>query len=114
MPHVTCDPLPVSPGNTSSWDRLSDLPLTDPSFSQPGRIDIILGVGIFLNILLQGQRVGPRGSPRTLNTEFGWVLAGETKASNYNVTHYVVTISRVMICFRCFGKSKSISLVTLS
>ena len=83
----------VSPVNTSGWDHLSDLPLADPSFGQPGRIDILLGVDIFVNILLQGRRVGPHGSPSALNTEFGWVLAGGTKASNYNVAHHVVTVS---------------------
>ena len=91
MPRVTCN-LPVSPVNTSSSDHLSDLPLADPCFSQPERIDILLGVDIFVNILLQGRQVGPHGSPSALNTEFGWVLAGGTKASNYNVTHHVVIV----------------------
>ena len=92
MPRVTCD-LPVSPVNTSGWEHLSDLPLADTSFDQPGRIDILLGVVIFVNILLQGRRVGPYGSPSALNTEFSWVLAGGTKTSNYNVAHHVVTVS---------------------
>ena len=92
MPRVTCD-LPASPVNTSGWEHLSDLPLADPSFDQPWRIDIFLGVDIFVNILLQGRQVGPHGSPSALNAEFGWVLAGGTKASNYNVAHHVVTVS---------------------
>ena len=91
MPRVTCN-LPVSPVNTSSWDHLSDLPLVDPSFSQPERIDILLGVDIFVNILLQGRQVGLHGSPSALNTEFGWVFPGGTKASNCNVPHHVVTV----------------------
>ena len=92
MPRVTCH-LPVSPVNTSGWYHLSDLPLANPSFSQPGRIDILLGVDIFVDILLPGWRVGPHGSPSALNTEFGWVLAEGTKASNCNVTQNVVSVS---------------------
>ena len=75
MPHVTCD-LPVSPVNDSGWDHLLDLSLADPSFGQPGRVDVLLGVDIFVNVLLQGWRIGPPGLPIALNIEFGCVLAG--------------------------------------
>ena len=33
-----------------SWNHISDVPLADPRFGQPGRIDILLGVDI--NFLL--------------------------------------------------------------
>ena len=92
MPRVTCD-LPVSPVNNNGWDHLSDLSLADTSFSQPGRIDVLLGVDIFVNVLLQGRRIGPPGAPVALNTEFGWVLAGGNELSNHNVVHHVVTVS---------------------
>ena len=74
MPRVICD-LPVSPVNDNGWDHLSDLSLANPTFGQPGRVDVLLGVDIFVNVLLQGRRIGPRGAPIALNTEFGWVLA---------------------------------------
>ena len=54
---------------------------------------ILLDVDIYVNILLQGWRVGPHGSPSALNTEFGWLLAGGTKTLNHNVAHHVVNIS---------------------
>ena len=66
MPHVTCD-LPVSPVNSNGWDHFSDLTLADPSFGKPGRIDILLGADIFVNVLLQGQWIGSPGSPVALN-----------------------------------------------
>ena len=92
MPRVTCD-LPVSPVKDNGWDHLSDLSLADTSFSQPGRIDVLLGMDIFVNVLLQGRRIGPPGAPVALNTEFGWVLAGGNELSNHNEVHHIVTVS---------------------
>ena len=79
LPKITCD-LPVSPVPfDSSWSHISDLILADPAFGLPGRIDILLGVDIFVNALMQGRRIGPPGAPVALETEFGWVLSGATK-----------------------------------
>ena len=76
VPIVTCD-LPVSPVPfQSTWKHVSDLPLADPTFGQPGRIDILLGVDIFLQVLRQGRRNGPAGVPMAIQTDFGWFLAG--------------------------------------
>ena len=51
MPRVTCD-LPLQPILFKpEWTHLSDLSLADPNFGQPGRIDILLGVDIFTQIL---------------------------------------------------------------
>lgn len=78
VPKVTCD-LPVHPVPFDlSWKHISDLPLADPSFGQPGRIDILLGVDVFVDVLLHGRRTGPPGTPAALETEFGWVLSGST------------------------------------
>ncbi len=55
---------------------MESLKLADPEYNKPGRIDILLGVEVFLEVLRQGQRCGPSNSPTVINTEFGWVLAG--------------------------------------
>ena len=79
VPRVTCD-LPVYPVPFDlTWKHISDVPLADPGFGQPGRNDILLGVDIFVDVLLHGWRTGPPGSPVALETEFGWVLSGSTK-----------------------------------
>ena len=72
LPKVTCD-LPVSlvPFD-SSWSHISDLPLGDPAFGLPGRIDLLLGVDVFVSVLRQGRRKGPPGAPIALETEFGY------------------------------------------
>ena len=78
IPRVSCDlptsPIPLDP----KWNHLHDLTLADPSFGQPGRIDLLLGVDVFVDILRDGRRKGPPGSPTAFETDFGWVLGGST------------------------------------
>ena len=78
VPRVTCD-LPVQPVPfSSSWTHLDGLPLADPDFGCPGRVDLLLGVDIFTAALLHGRRTGSPGTPAAFETVFGWVLAGST------------------------------------
>ena len=60
------------------WKHLEGLTLADPEYDKPGGIDILLGVGIFIEVIRHGRRSGPPNSPAALNTAFGWVLAGST------------------------------------
>ena len=77
-PRVTSD-LPTTPVSFSSkWRHLSGLQLADPNFGRPGRIDVLLGVDIYADALLQGRRSGPPGTPTAFETTFGWVLVGKT------------------------------------
>ena len=98
VPQVTCD-LPTHPikYDSSKWTHLSDISLADPDFDTPGRIDILLGVEVFVEALLHDRRIGPVGSPTAFETEFGWVLAGRTDSSlssiNYVTSHHVALLS---------------------
>ena len=75
--------LPLQPTPVDQkWKHLSGLQLADPSFGQPGRIDLLLGVEVFAEVLLHGRRCGGPGSPVALETQFGWVLAGSTSSSS--------------------------------
>ena len=88
VPRVTCDlPLQPVPFNTE-WSHLTNLNLADPDFGQPGRIDILLGVDVFAEVVRQGRRMGLPGSPSAFETDFGWVLAGET---NISISHLAIT-----------------------
>ena len=90
IPRVTCD-LPVHPiPFNEKWTHLNDLQIADPEFNTPGRIDVLLGVDVFVNVLLNGRRVGPSGSPIALETELGWVLAG--KMENHSPSDPVVAL----------------------
>ena len=78
IPRVTCD-LPCQPVPfKTEWSHLADLALADPDFGQPGKIDLLLGVEVFSEVMRQGRRSGMPGSPSAFETDFGWVLAGET------------------------------------
>lgn len=67
-------PMAVTP--EQNWKHLEGLTLADPEYNRPGKIDILLGVGVFVNVICHGQRSGSHNLPTALNTEFGWVLAG--------------------------------------
>ena len=76
VPRVTSD-LPLVPiPHDKGWQHLSALPLADPQYGQPGRIDILLGIDIYVQVMHHGRREGPPGSPSAFETELGWVLAG--------------------------------------
>ena len=89
VPRVTCD-LPLCPIPFSlKWNHLSDVTLADPDFGRPGRVDLLLGVEVFAEVMLHGRRMGPPGSPIAFETKFGWVHAGNTDACA--PAHHVVT-----------------------
>lgn len=60
------------------WQHLTGLTLADPKFGRPGRIDLLLGVDVFADVMRHGQWTGAPGSPSAFETNFGWVLAGRT------------------------------------
>jgi len=64
------------------WKHLSDLPLADPGFNQPGRIDILLGADVYVDVLRHGRRTGPPGSPTAFETDLGWVICGNTGSTS--------------------------------
>ena len=52
VPRVTCD-LPLRPVTFDpSWTHLDDLPLADPDFGRPGKIDLLLGIDVFIETIL--------------------------------------------------------------
>ena len=97
VPKVTCD-LPVHPVPFDlKWEHLSGLSLADPTFGQPGRVDVLLGVDVFAEVLHQGRRTGPPTSPVAFETEFGWVLSGQADPSSsieHVTTHHASVESK--------------------
>ncbi len=86
VPRVTCE-LPVHHiHRKSSWNHLNGITLADPDFAYPGRIDILLGIDVFVDVLWQGRRMGPSGSPVAFETAFGWVLAGRADSHDLSAT----------------------------
>ena len=48
----------------------------------PGRIDLLLGVETFVEVMGHGRQTGAPGSPIAFETHLGWVLAGGTAPPN--------------------------------
>ena len=77
VPKVTCH-LPLHPIiHKSSWTHLEGITLADPDFNRPGRVDILLGVDIYIEALLHGRRAGRPNSPVAFETTFGWDTSRE-------------------------------------
>ena len=90
FPCVISD-LPVSPVPfDSKWTHFSDLQFADPEFGIPRRVEILLGIDVFNDVLLHGRRKGPPGSPIAMKTLFGWVLCGNTESTASTTTSVTV------------------------
>ncbi|XP_058446157.1 uncharacterized protein LOC131427192 [Malaya genurostris] len=69
--------LPQQKIDTSRLKCLESLQLADPGFSKPSKIDLILGVDVFLSILGDKKVKDEHGLPVALNSAFGWIVAGQ-------------------------------------
>ena len=78
VPQITGNQPVCAISPNMSWKHIEGLTLADPEYHKPGRIDILLGVEVFVEVIRHGRRSGPQYTPTALNTEFGWVLAGNT------------------------------------
>lgn len=74
------------------WDHISDLMLADPKFGQPGKIDMLLSAGIYAEILMDGFRRGPTGTPIAQKTKLGWILSGQTGQNTNHQDRHVLTM----------------------
>ncbi|XP_075148904.1 uncharacterized protein LOC142222573 [Haematobia irritans] len=71
--------------NVSSWKIPQNVKLADPNFWQRGRMDILIGAGLFFELMCVGQiRLG-NSLPVLQKTHFGWVVSGGvTNSSKYS------------------------------
>ncbi|XP_055590386.1 uncharacterized protein LOC129742509 [Uranotaenia lowii] len=77
--------------NLSFLGKLNDL--ADPSFSQPSKIDIVLGTDVFLALLESGQVKDESGQTVAQKTIFGWIVAGRyDQAEIITSSHAIVNL----------------------
>lgn len=70
------DRLPTSSIDLDDWNLPDNVTLSDPSFFEPGDIDILLGAGVFWEVLCNGK-ISLRDSHVILqNTSLGWIVSG--------------------------------------
>lgn len=77
--------LPSEKIKVDHWPHLNYLQLADPTYNEPGKIDLLLGADVFAKIICNGLRQGPEGTPIAQQTQFGWILSGEISTNNRNV-----------------------------
>ncbi|XP_070144903.1 uncharacterized protein [Drosophila kikkawai] len=68
--------------SSSIWNKISRLPLADPTFGAPGKIDVILGADQLWNIYTGHRREFGIEYPIALHTNFGWVITGSYSDCN--------------------------------
>ncbi|XP_053960635.1 uncharacterized protein LOC128864899 [Anastrepha ludens] len=73
LPKITSD-LPTQPLKVSAWPHIQNLFLADQHFMKPGRIDILVGMDVMVQLLCSEIRKGPPGTPVAQRTVFGWTL----------------------------------------
>ena len=81
-----------------SWKHLEGLALVDRDYDKPGKIDILLGVWVFVEVIRHGRWTGPHNTPTALNTDLGWVLVGSTCAQTDSMlvsTHLISVVTGV-------------------
>lgn len=98
LPSITqC--LPHRMFHPNTWTHLQHLPLADPTFAQPGKIDLLLGAKIFKRIILPGLQ---KGSPDELiaqQTTLGWIITGDdSSCSKTDITQFRSSVRAFHSC----------------
>ena len=75
VPKITGN-LPYTNINVVKWNIPKELQLADPSFNKAQKVEILLGAGIFLELLKDGKLILDEGLPILQNTKLGWIVAG--------------------------------------
>lgn len=82
-----------------NWKHINDLVLADPHYQQSEKFDVLLGADVYADILLDGFRRGPIGSPIAQKTKLGWILSGHLdQQQSSEVQHVHHNIISMMNC----------------
>ncbi|XP_049867240.1 uncharacterized protein LOC126367655 [Pectinophora gossypiella] len=68
--------LPCKKITPMKWSHLDGLNLADPEYFTPGKIDMLLGIDVYTEILKNNLIKGPPGTPCAQETSLGWILFG--------------------------------------
>ncbi|XP_052741850.1 uncharacterized protein LOC128198806 [Bicyclus anynana] len=70
--------LPDAKVNLSALESLiKNIPLADDSFSEPGCVDLLIGVKLYCDILLFNKITAENSSPSAIETSLGYVIMGD-------------------------------------
>jgi hypothetical protein len=68
--------IPIREVNTESIKIPNNIILADKSYNKPQRIDMLMGVELFFDLLDQGQIKLNENGPTLKETKLGWIVAG--------------------------------------
>ncbi|XP_058817221.1 uncharacterized protein LOC131680524 [Topomyia yanbarensis] len=85
--------LPCKPANIDDWPIPGSVHLADPLFHRPGKVEVLLGIELFFQLLEPGKiNLSIDDSLPTLqNTKLGWVIAGRYHEPKYDNESYTST-----------------------
>lgn len=78
--------LPQIKINKKFFNLPEDHKLADLAFDRPGKIDMLIGAGLFWNLLCVGQIKTARGSSTWQKTQLGWIIESELIDSKTRLT----------------------------
>ncbi|XP_041448590.1 uncharacterized protein LOC121404070 [Drosophila obscura] len=78
--------------STANWPIPLNIQFADPSFHKPQRIDLLIGAGLFFELLCVGQIQLAPELPLLQKTQLGWVLSGGGH-STFNNSSFIATQS---------------------
>uniref|UniRef100_A0A6P7GNJ2 Uncharacterized protein LOC114344569 n=1 Tax=Diabrotica virgifera virgifera TaxID=50390 RepID=A0A6P7GNJ2_DIAVI len=67
--------------NTTHLNIPDNIVLADPNFYDPSEVHILIGAGLFFNILSSGQIRGNKNQPILQQTKLGWIVSGPVPPS---------------------------------
>lgn len=85
------DRLPVD-----SWPRFKSIPLADPAFGTPARVDILLGADVIGLIYTAGFLAGDTVTPHAMNTHLGWIVFGAIRNATSMQFHTTTRITNTL------------------
>ncbi|XP_035920072.1 uncharacterized protein LOC118517729 [Anopheles stephensi] len=72
-----CAEIPTAPIDVAGW-KFPDVPLADPAFNLPSRVDVIIGSDAYWEWHTGKKQLLVKGGPWLVETPFGWTVAGNT------------------------------------
>jgi hypothetical protein len=88
--------LPSKVVHAPNWYELQNLPLADPNFTTPGKIDVLLGAEVFSDIILSGVMKNPSRNLIAQNTVLGWIVSGKLSRNTTYASRVISMHTQIM------------------
>lgn len=98
LPKITRT-LPISPVQVKVLEIPSDIVLADPTFGEPGPIDMIIGAEFYIDLLAAGRRKLSDCGPTLQETVFGWIVSGRVPEVPANIPRTMVDLQELIAKF---------------